>query len=363
MVSLATASDSLKVWRFSEQSGLTLTSKFAPSTNTLRLSSTPAKQQQVPLQSHMNAIAWNHTNQVIAISGMDSKIYLIQANNGQVLSSLQISESKINSAAVSFSNNSRYLTATLGCKLQLWDLKKRQIKAVYSGHVDDVTATCFTSQGDVVSGDKAGVVRLWDSKLSFHSLADLRTSKTDSVTCVGTPFLGDAVVASGYSNGELCVWDTVTSQLLRSQACHKGSLSCLTYSTKNPRLIATVGSDGKIALIDTSSQQSSGPSASLVLADEPSINSISFHEDAIHSAVGFESGQVMVFDWRNIRRPVATLEAINAAPVRAVAFQVQSLPACLSVYLSAIGSHRPQLLMVIGPSGWWLIGFVHQVHQ
>ena len=37
---------------------------------------------------NLGAVAWNHTNQVVAIAGSEPKISLVQANDGQLLSSI-----------------------------------------------------------------------------------------------------------------------------------------------------------------------------------------------------------------------------------------------------------------------------------
>lgn len=307
MVSLATASESLKVWKF-ENDELNLVSRF----------STPT--------GKCSCLAWNHTNQVVAVGGTESKIFLVQANNGQFLSSLQVSEdngSKLDASSVAFSSNSRFLAASLNNVIQLWDLKRRQLKSFMSDHVGNVTSTCFLPTGEIVSGDVSGAVRIWDSK-AYLSSPELIGSpdSPESVTSLSISPASAAHLASGYSSGYFGIWDTATYRLIRRVSAHTGSLNSLTYSPVNPKLVATAGSDGRVALFDTGSRGSNDPSAVIQLADRVNITSVAFHEDAIHTAIGLSNGRVLVYDWRKTVRPVLNQPAHDPYPVLALAFQV-----------------------------------------
>ena len=48
-----------------------------------------------------------------------------------------------------------------------------------------------------------------------------------------------------------------------------------------------------------------------------------FHDDAVHCAVGTQSGHVLLYDWRQVRAPVAKVEADRETAVAALAFQVR----------------------------------------
>lgn len=307
MVSLASGSESLNVWKF-DNDNLNLLSNFRTDTG------------------RCSCLSWNHTNQVVAAGGADNRVYLIQANNGQILSSLQVAEEnagKRNANAVAFSNNSRFLAATLENHLQLWDLKRRQMKAVMTDHRGQITACCFLPTGDVISGDQCGAVRIWDSK-AFLSSPELVMSNTApaAVTSLSISPASAAHLAAGYSDGYLGVWDTATYKLIRRQQCHRGSLNAVAYSPRNPRLVATGGNDYRVTLLDTASRNTADPSAAIEIADRANITCISFHEDAIHTAIGLGNGNLVIYDWRKIKQPVVSITAHEFNPVLALAFQV-----------------------------------------
>jgi WD40 repeat protein len=308
MVSLASISDYLNVWKY-ESSNLEPVSSFRSTTG------------------HCSCLAWNHTNQVVATGGNNHQIHLIQANNGNILSSLQVSEdldvnSKTN--AIALSSNSRFLAAAISNKIQLWDLKRRQLKTTLLGHQADVTSLCFLPTGEAISGDIGGTIRIWDSKAYIPSPAMTMTSGTLSVagvTSLSISPTGGSALAAGYNDGVLGIWDSATYQLLRRQVFHSGSLNALAFSPRNPRLVTTAGSDGKVTLIDTGAKNSTDPSALIDLSGV-SATTVTFHEDAIHTAIGLSNGKILIYDWRNLRKPVVATSERAAYPILALSFQV-----------------------------------------
>lgn len=280
----------------------------------------------------LSCLAWNHTNQVLAVAGNKPQISLVQANNGQLLSTIPFTAEQAFVGpiqALAFSGNSRYLASGNGRFVHLWDLKRRALKGYLGEHQGAVTALGLSQEGDVVAGDDAGCLRIWDIKLDTHTDMPLPAAAgattSPAVTCLQLSYLGPPRVASGYTDGALVLWDYPTRTLLRRQTVHPtGQLTGLAYSPKNARLVATCGGDGKVTLNDTGSKPGAAPSASIVVGDH--LTCISFHEDAIHCCVGTNAGYALVYDWRNVRKPVAKVDAHLPYPVAAIAFQLARLP-------------------------------------
>ena len=280
----------------------------------------------------LSCLAWNHTNQVLAVAGNKPQISLVQANNGQLLSTIPFTAEQAFVGpiqALAFSSNSRYLASGNGRFVHLWDLKRRALKGYLGEHQGAVTALGLSQEGDVVAGDDAGCLRVWDIKLNSHTDMPLSAAAgvatAPSVTCLQLSYLGPPRVASGYTDGTLALWDYPTRTLLRRQTVHPtGQLTGLAYSPKNARLVATCGGDGRVTLNDTGSKPGGPPSASIVVGDH--LTCISFHEDAIHCCVGTNAGYALVYDWRNVRKPVAKVDAHLPYPVTAIAFQLARLP-------------------------------------
>ena len=285
------------------------------------------------------SLSWNHTNQVIAVGLTGRKIDLVQASNGQVLSSLPFTaEEPIADeiAAVKFSGNSRYLASASGNVVQLWDLKKRCLKTTLNGHTNAVTCVSFFADGSISAGDRAGTIRIWDIKADQSSFQEINAVASGSVTCMHLSYTGPCRIAAGYNDGSLCLWDPVTLTQLRRQQVHQLRMSALAFSPKNPRLVATAGIDGRLVLVDMGAKTTE-LSAAVEIGD--ALTAVSFHEDAIHCAVGTVKGNVLIYDWRNVRKPIVTIET-STSPVRDVTFQVPKLSTEVSSSIAASTTRR-----------------------
>ena len=335
---LASASDIVKVWDVSNSFNLSLKTQSAPSLSNSSFLFT--------------SLSWNHTNQVIAASyDGPGKMMLIQSGNGQLLSHVPFSDSpdplpgiyeSQGIKTLAFSNNSRYLTCGIGGLVHLWDLKRRilrfdsSITGIIKGHV---SAVQFLSEGnDIISGDNQGFVHIWNNKeMSNTSNNSCRSNalvykENVGVTCLHVPSLGSTKVASGYEDGTLVIWDTTSCASVRSQVIHTNKLTGLAFSPKNSRLVATVGLDGSLALVDIAARNGAVTVPSASVQTGHALRSITFHEDAIHTAVGTEDGLILCYDWRNVKKPITTQDAHSALPVNALKFQVSLLYSIMDRY-------------------------------
>jgi WD40 repeat protein len=260
------------------------------------------------------------------------------------------STANVNVRALAFSVNSRFLAASLHDTVQLWDLKKRQLKTVFQFNsnvhqanksMEAVNSIVFLPNGDVVCGDQSGTVRIWDGNTGACTdmlLSDNRSNgyQTMAVNCMQLSPVNPTYLSAGFSDGSLSCWDLSKSDRTcrRADNIHsiKGStpgIAALTYSPRNYKLVATAGHDGKIALVDTHNMSSNVGSkgntsiSTCIIVGEP-LNAIAFSEDAVHTAVGTMSGKIITYDWRNIRSPVCSVDAHGPNPVHSLAFQVQT---------------------------------------
>lgn len=331
------SSNEAKVWGFNVASSKSIEEKLNP---------------QLSQQSNLLYCCFNHTNQVIAISNSYGQINLYHTQTGQLLSTIpfekdsqgQLLEPMTSSPIreVTFSSNSRYIAHTFNDSIIVWDLKKRSIRnrllcpgststsssPLYS------TSLSFFPEGTLVSGDSSGHIQLWNvskssstnatslvSNTKFDAISSFSRNTPPSASCVRASTSGVSKVVASYSSGHLCVFDAATTTLLRQQQVHASNIPYVAFSPKNPRLVASAGSDGKLVLLDTGSR------GDLVTASIPlgaPATTLAFHEDAIHTAVGTQQGQVLIYDWRNVSKPVTVWEPHGSQPIVSVAFQVSS---------------------------------------
>ena len=312
---LASVSNNLKFWDFNNNNLLlNSTAEFGGSSD-----------KAAAYSSHLLALAWNHNHKVIAVGGNSQQLHLVQANSGQILSSLPIDEKDSfvgDIRALSFSHNSRYLASAIEQDVAVWDLKTRNIRVRLRGHKTNLTSLQFTNEGAVVSGDTSGALVLWNIDQNTQSKQLLNPGYRSPLHCLKLSPGNNSHVCCGYGDGSVTVWDTQSlSPRYRCPSAHNTAVTALACSPKNDRLIATGSKDGSLQLVDLGSKHDQFSAVvGMQVGDE--ISSISFHESALYTAVGTETGYIYIYDWRNSQKPVIQVAGHNPMRVYDLAFQV-----------------------------------------
>lgn len=210
---------------------------------------------------------------------------------------------------------------------------------------DLVTSVCFLQNGNVLSGDEAGTVKIWDANagncldmlMNDNPHNDYRKT---ALNCMQLSPVNPNFLSAGFSDGSLACWDLNRTDKIatRHQNIHSSRISApdrdyipgicaLAYSPRNYKLIATAGHDGKVALIDTltAPKAEGGSNLSTTISVGGAATALAFSEDAVHTAVGTDTGKILVFDWRSVRSPVCSIDAHGPNPIYSLAFQVKSM--------------------------------------
>lgn len=271
--------------------------------------------------SGVQALSWNHNNQVVAVGGASDTIMLVQTNNGEFLSSIPFHEEEVFEGvvkALTFSSNSRYLASSTQSSINLWDLKRRHLKATLSGHRGMVT--CLHRYGDngIISGDSLGVIRIWDIKSGMSGRELMLGNGEGGVYCVNLTLSGPERIVAGYNNGVVGVWSMKTSEICQTFTLHEGGVTDVSPSPKNPRLLASCGMDGKVFLCDLET----GKSATTIKVKGDVPTCLSYSVDALHVAIGTQRGSILYYSWINPAEPLYKIvDAHSPYPVTAMSFQ------------------------------------------
>ena len=342
---LASVSDNLKIWNFQQETGAntieTKESSFSPASLDLQVNFRHSVE-------HFYSVAWNHTNQVVAIGGREPKVHLIQSNNGTLLSSLNISETNFKSMkvqAIDISSNSRYLITSAHTPIQLWDLKTRKVKSVFVGHQHSLVSLLFHVQTEYFfSADELGQIWIWNIKNQsiHHKFMDLTASidkkapDNNYLSCMKLSSAVGNYLASGYIDGSIKIWDAsigetnTDNNVIRKQILHSDKVTGVSFSPRNPNILVSVGLDEQLQLLDIHSKPTE---INLSVDVNQKLTSVSFHENGVNCAVGTMEGNIFMYDFRNTRYPIAQSIAHSPYPVNALAFQVKKLYCIISFLL------------------------------
>jgi WD40 repeat protein/serine/threonine protein kinase len=196
--------------------------------------------------------------------------------------------------------------------LRIFDPLSRRLIATFPRHHDGVTAAAFSPDGSrVVTGDRLGVLFLWDAG-SGRALRSL-TRSAKGVIAVAFSQDGKRIVAA-FSDNTVLLWDAATGVTVttRGGVGDGGNIVALAFSPDSKRVAVSV--DTSMRLFEASSGR-----LQLEINDfDWPIQSLAFTSDGTRILAGTEEGVVQI---RNVDsgRPVANLVGHEFA-VYAIAF-------------------------------------------
>ncbi|KAI8369385.1 WD40-repeat-containing domain protein [Radiomyces spectabilis] len=144
--------------------------------------------------------------------------------------------------SVCFSPDGQYLaTGAEDKQIRIWDIAKKRIRNVLSGHEQDIYSLDFSRDGRIiVSGSGDRTARIW-SMVDGQCLHVLRIKDLDQkdpgVTSVAISPDGH-LVAAGSLDKMVRVWDTRTGNLLERLEGHKDSVYSVTFMPDGKTLVS-----------------------------------------------------------------------------------------------------------------------------
>jgi WD40 repeat protein len=190
--------------------------------------------------------------------------------------------------------------------LRLWDVRPikqkstsitlRELKTL-KGHSDEVRSLAVSSDGKtIITGSADTMVKLWNvnappnpASLGSHQAQSMETNTNGTATQHGilvvafSPRPGDAIIASGSTDGTLTLWKSREKQKVGSFKIHPNPITALAFSPDG-QVIAS-GSESKFVLSDTSGKP-------IAQFEDQGATSIAFSPDGKTLATGRTDGKV-----------------------------------------------------------------------
>ncbi|KAJ2809052.1 general transcription repressor [Coemansia guatemalensis] len=144
--------------------------------------------------------------------------------------------------AVCFSPDGKYLvTGAEDKQIRVWDVQKRTIRHILSGHDQDIYSLDFSSDGKMIlSGSGDRTVRLWNlesgKELCKFLIEDLGPKDAGVTSVAFSP--NDKLVAAASLDKMIRLWDVGTGQPLQRVDGHKDSVYAVAFSPDGQSLLS-----------------------------------------------------------------------------------------------------------------------------
>ncbi|KAF8783029.1 Nucleoporin Nup43 like protein [Argiope bruennichi] len=132
----------------------------------------------------------------------------------------------------------------------------QKVREIASSDLCSFTCVTYLRHHEIVAGNSLGYLRLWDlrspSEASSHLLTLSREQR--GVSCMNTHPTQSHILATGYEDGSLCIWDMRQDRKPMSQLeGHSAAVTELLFHPTNPDFLYTSSLDSSVWQWDASS--------------------------------------------------------------------------------------------------------------
>jgi DNA-binding CsgD family transcriptional regulator len=163
-------------------------------------------------EKHANmCVAWSPDGALLASSGSDHTIEVLDVRTWQRLSTLRGHSSWVRSIAFS-SDGKTLASASDDQSIKLWDVRAGECLSTLQGHAGYVYSVAFSPDGALLaSGSQDESIKLWD----FHTGQCLSTLQGHTNVVLSVAFSPtSALLASGSQDGTIKLWERRTGRSL-----------------------------------------------------------------------------------------------------------------------------------------------------
>ena len=143
---------------------------------------------------------------------------------------------------VAFSHNNRYIVSgDRDGLVKIWDVKTRAMRRAFCDHAHPVSCCAFNFDDKIVASSSDHGEIILRRVASGTASSPLLGTSMDKINNIAYSHFTFPLLASADSSGSVALWDTTGKKLLKTFADHNSSATCLSFSPLNDMLLASTG--------------------------------------------------------------------------------------------------------------------------
>ena len=269
---------------------------------------------EIESNTQITAVAWNRNNKVIAAGCQDGSVQLFYGS-GDPMTKIPRRSNELGQVgsvhSLSWSVGSKKLAAGLNNGgVDIHDMTSKSFSTLYPKQTADSPAIVEFHPDDKFLAVATTASTHLHACTDLSRAATLATYSEDRSTHTSlSAAVAESTVAAGTAAGTVLLWDTST-QALKETYCnqHLAGIKALQFAPLQPSILFSGGADGTVRMLDRRTSAAHNKAVHISLG---SITSMSIKEDCTLLALGTKNGIILLYDPRDLKKPVLELESAD----------------------------------------------------
>lgn len=255
-------------------------------------------------QSGIEVMLFSLDNKTLFVGGdNDRKVYAWDMSNGEFAYELSPEKSadghRINGLAIS-PDGKTLASSGSDRVIRQWDLAAKKLHMEIPGHTDWIYAIAFSADGKtLISAGSDRTIRVWDAQ--YGRIRMVLAGQTDQVYWVSFNPKGRFIASAG-ADKSVRVWDISVQGSYEIMTIDTGNRIRTVRFSPDGKYITSAGTDSTVKLWDSKT----GALVKTLKDKGISAEAISWNHDGRYLAVGYNSGETMIWDMTT-DKPVLTI--------------------------------------------------------